>query len=214
MSKKQTIKDTAKYYKDHKYVVIKNFISKEQAEFIYNYGIIRAQRAATMANSKWPGYREDIDGTFKDKQVSGVYSCYSDLAMETLLMKVKPKMEQVLEMELIPSYSYTRLYEKGSELKKHTDRIACEISTTLNLGGDPWPIYFKLENEVRVDLKPGDMVLYLGEKIPHWRNKFEGDICGQVFLHYNTKQRNNIVADGRPFVGLPQPYRNGKFVKK
>jgi hypothetical protein len=48
MPKKQSIKDTAKFYKDHKYVVIRNFISKEQAAFIYNYGMIRAQRASTM----------------------------------------------------------------------------------------------------------------------------------------------------------------------
>jgi hypothetical protein len=205
---------------ENKYVIIREAIEPNLANFIFNYLILKSNVYKRMIKDKYfvnkKGESVEVSewGTFKDKQVSGVYSCYSDLAMETLLMKVKPKMEQVLEMELIPSYSYTRLYEKGSELKKHTDRIACEISTTLNLGGDPWPIYFKLENEVRVDLKPGDMVLYLGEKIPHWRNKFEGDICGQVFLHYNTKQRNNIVADGRPFVGLPQPYRNGKFVKK
>ena len=26
-------------------------------------------------------------------------------------------------------------------LKRHKDRPSCEISTTLNLGGDPWPIF-------------------------------------------------------------------------
>ena len=88
-----------------------------------------------------------------------------------------------------------------------TDRISCEISTTLNLGGDIWPIFFKIKKEIKVELKPGDMVLYLGEQIPHWRKIFKGNICGQVFLHYNTKQRNNLAADGRPFVGLPYPYR-------
>ena len=42
------------------------------------------------------------------------------------------------------------------------------------------------------------MVLYLGEEIMHWREKFKGTICGQVFLHYNTKVKNNVIADGRP----------------
>ena len=33
------------------------------------------------------------------------------------------------------------LYKQGDELKRHKDRPSCEISTTLNLGGDPWPIF-------------------------------------------------------------------------
>ena len=56
-------------------------------------------------------------GNFNDKQVRGVFSSFGDIAMETLLMKVKPKMEEILNIELLPSYSYTRLYEKGAELK-------------------------------------------------------------------------------------------------
>ena len=58
------IKDTAKFYKKNKYVLIKNFLSKEQADFIYNYGIIRRNRAAIMKQSKWKDYRPDNDGNF------------------------------------------------------------------------------------------------------------------------------------------------------
>ena len=60
-------------------------------------------------------------GNFNDKQVRGVFSSFGDIAMETLLMKVKPKMEEILNIDCA-SYSYTRLYEKGAELKKHIDR--------------------------------------------------------------------------------------------
>ena len=45
------------------------------------------------------------------------------------------------EMNLIPTYSFTRLYEKGSILKRHKDRPSCQISTTVHLGGNEWPIY-------------------------------------------------------------------------
>ena len=61
--------------------------------------------------------------------------------METLLMKVMPIMAEQTKLDLIPTYSYARVYEKGSILKRHKDRPSCEISTTLNLGGDPWPIF-------------------------------------------------------------------------
>ena len=33
-------------------------------------------------------------------------------------------------------------------LKRHKDRFSCEISTTMNLGGDPWPIYLEPSGEV------------------------------------------------------------------
>jgi len=31
--------------------------------------------------------------------------------------------------------------KKGDELKRHKDRFSCEVSTTVNLGGDSWPIF-------------------------------------------------------------------------
>jgi len=202
---------------EKKYIIMKQAIDPELANFVFNYLVLKANVYKRMLkdgyfrNSKERQVEASEWGTFNDKQVRGVFSSFGDIAMETLLMKVKPKMEEILNIELLPSYSYTRLYEKGAELKKHIDRKSCEVSTTLNLGGDSWPIFFKLEDETRVDLEPGDMALYLGEEIMHWREKFKGTICGQVFLHYNTKSKSNVIADGRPFIGLPQPYRNGEF---
>ena len=43
-------------------------------------------------------------------------------------------------------------------LKRHKDRFSCEISTTMNLGGDDWPIYLEPSGEtgkkgIKVDLK-------------------------------------------------------------
>ena len=64
-----------------------------------------------------------------------------------------------------PSYSYARIYKKGDILKRHKDRFSCEISTTMNLGGDKWDIYLepsgKIRNERCKSLKnPGDMLVY------------------------------------------------------
>ena len=47
-------------------------------------------------------------------------------------------MQKETGLDLCPTYSYARLYKKdGDELKRHKDRPSCEISTTINLGGDP-----------------------------------------------------------------------------
>ena len=75
------------------------------------------------------------------QQVPNTYSHYSDIAMETLLQQVKPVMEKHTGIKLSSTYSYARIYKEGDVLARHKDRYSCEISTTLNLGGESWPIY-------------------------------------------------------------------------
>ena len=59
---------------------------------------------------------------------------------------------------------------------------------------------------VRVDLKIGDMLIYSGCELEHWREPFEGKVCSQVFLHYNHANgpfaQTNLL-DGRPLLGIP-----------
>jgi hypothetical protein len=86
----------------------------------------------------------------------------------------------------------------------------------MNLGGDDWPIYLEPSGEtgkkgVRVDLKPGDMLVYKGCELEHWREKFKGKECVQVFLHYNNSKTPNVknnIFDTRPHLGLPNWFRN------
>jgi hypothetical protein len=92
-------------------------------------------------------------------------------------------------------------------LERHKDRPSCEISTTLNLGGDNWPIYLEPSGKkglkgVKINLKQGDMLIYSGCELEHWREPFEGEECTQVFLHYSTKLENRF--DKRPMLGLPK----------
>ena len=82
---------------------------------------------------------ENIIGHYEgtDEQIPNTYSQYSNIAMETLmLMKCQPEMEKVTGLKLYPAYTYARIYKKGDVLKRHKDRFSCEISTTMNLGGD------------------------------------------------------------------------------
>ena len=126
--------------------------------------------------------------------------------MDTLLEGMLAKVEKYSNTKLIPTYSYSRIYEKGAILDKHIDRKSCAVSVTLNLGGDLWPIYLqKNRKKIKVDLSPGDMLLYSGCTLYHWRETFEGNICGQVFLHYNENNDKNMknIYDGRACLGLP-----------
>ena len=79
----------------------------------------------------------------KNEQIPNTYSQYGNIAMETLMLKCQPEMEKVTGLKLYPAYTYARIYKKGDVLKRHKDRFSCEISTTMNLGGDDWPIYLE-----------------------------------------------------------------------
>jgi hypothetical protein len=109
---------------------------------------------------------------------------------ETLLERLWPTIEAVVQEELLPTYAYARLYSNGDVLEKHTDREACEVSITIQLGRShhyAWPIYM---GGHRFDLAEGDAVIYPGCDVEHWRDRCdgpEGYYSGQVFLHYVRK---------------------------
>ena len=212
-------------FKEKKYTVIRNAISYELANFAFNYLLLKRDAVAWMHQNNYlseftPGF-----GSWKEKQIPNTYSIYSDMFMGTLMMKVLPIMKQHTNMELIPTYSYTRVYKKGDKLRKHSDRPSCEISTTLHLGGDPWTIFLDptgaktVVNEYKeihkpnapkgipVDLKVGDMLIYSGCDLEHWREPFEGEHCAQVFLHYNNIDGpfgTQNKFDKRPLLGIPK----------
>ena len=189
-------------FEQNKYQVIRNAISYDLANFCFNYFLLKRDAIKFMYDNNFIA-ENSMHGTWKDKQVPGVYSIYADHVMETLLVKTLPVMKEKTGLNLLPTYSYARVYEKGSILEKHKDRPSCEISTTINLGGDLWSIYVE---GIKIDLNPGDMLIYSGCELEHWREPFEGSICGQVFLHYNHVDgpfaKTNLY-DKRPLLGVP-----------
>ena len=199
-------------FQNKKYQVIKKAISYDLANFIYNYFLLKRDAVDFMYKNNIHA-ESPLLGTWKDQQVPNTFSCYGDFVMETLLMKVLPIMKEHTGLDLIPTYSYARVYKKGDVLKRHKDRPSCEISTTLNLGGHEWAIFIDptgTDNAPKGDkvvLEVGDMLVYSGCELEHWREEFMGDICGQVFLHYNQlngKFADSNKFDGRPLLGLPK----------
>ena len=208
----------------NKYQIIKNAVSYELANFIFNYFLLKREAVGFMYQNNWT-YDTGLLGTWTDKQIPNTYSIYGDPVFDTLLMKVLPKMKKETGLELVPTYSYARIYKQGDELKRHKDRPSCEISTTLNLGGDPWPIFIdetgsnnvideyknihkpNAPKGTSIDLDVGDMLIYEGCDFEHWREPFQGQNCGQVFLHYNNvngPQKDINVFDKRSKLGIPK----------
>lgn len=193
-------------FKKDKFTVVKKAISKELAKFCFDYFILKRTVSKHLFKHGISSPQQCLWGTWEDPQVPNTYSCYGDIAMETLLKYIKPIMEKVTKLKLVETYSYARIYKKGDILERHKDRPSCEVSNTLNLGGDLWDIFLKSSNkEHKIRLSPGDMLVYSGCELEHWREPFKGKDCAQVFLHYNNIKTMGTKNkfDGRPDLGLP-----------
>ena len=178
--------------KNFKYKLINNFLNKDETKICLNYFKIK--------------HCNNFGDQIKfDNQTVGATADYADSLSESLLICKKKKLDQITGKKLLPTYSYWRMYTHLDELKKHSDRESCEISVSVNFGssGESWPLYM---DDIPLETKPGDAVVYLGRDVSHYRKKFIGDWYCQAFLHYvdadgpfaefNLDKRPNF---GRPF---------------
>ena len=159
----------------HKYAYVPNFLDITNcAEYVEQFNKAIEKGEAT-----------------KDSQCPLSFSWGHCPLFDSLLEQVHPQIEVLSGKKLYPTYAYGRKYAPGDELKIHKDRPSCEISVTLTLGisGDAWPIYMGYNsdktNSSRIEMKVGDAVIYRGQDVFHWREKYtEGEWQVQVFLHY------------------------------
>ncbi len=161
--------------KDFKYKKIENFLTQEELKLLKEYCHIRHTLNTT---------------DFDVSQINADTYYYADPLMESLMLTKLKLMEQHTGKELLPTYTYWRMYTKYAHLKKHKDRPACEISVTINIDNDstPWPIFMDDNSIIQ---KPGDAIIYLGCELTHWREIFNGDFAAQTFLHYVDKNGKN-----------------------
>jgi hypothetical protein len=216
--------DAPTFFNNNKFLVIKNFLSQDMALFFYEYCKLKVQQIDFKQFYDHSNYNKHWDGEFGDAQVPNSYNLYADPVMETILFLSKNKISELTGLNLHINYSYWRFYQLGDILERHKDRNSCEISSTLCLGYDvsnvdsnifpnyQWPMYVESNGEtLPISLNPGDLIIYKGCEIDHWREKFLGLNHAQVFLHYNTvdafsnKQRH---FDGRPLLAIPSIFRN------
>lgn len=163
-----------------------------------------------------------------DSQCPKSGSVYGDPLFDDLLERLTPHVSNIVGKDLVPTYSYARLYHPGEVLEAHTDRPACEYSVTLQLGvnGDPWPVIF--DGKTLTLENAGDCVVYKGCEVVHERKEYRpsyptipslpaGDretisrpadveaYTSQVFLHYVDKNGPyaDEAFDKRPHLGAP-----------
>ena len=175
-------------------IFIKEFLPQQILNLIYSYSVLK------FSNQK--------KFNIIESQSSSLIYEHGDYLMETLMDMSTPVVEQNVQKKLWPTYSYFRIYDKGSDLKIHKDRESCEYTVALCLGADPidtpYEIFIGEEDETsdykyydlknrnfnryRIDHKfpmlPNNAVIFKGMDKIHWREICTHDHFITVFLHY------------------------------
>ena len=193
-------------------IFINQFLPDQVLNICHSYSIIKYSNLKNFDN---------------DSQTGSLIGKYSDPLMETLMDMSTPVVEQAVGKSLWPTYSYFRIYDRGSDLRVHTDRESCEYTVALCLGADPidqpYEIfvgekdetsdykYFsnkgKLERykiEYKFPMVPNNAVIFKGMDKIHWREICTHDYFITVFLHYVDKEGDfkEHKFDSRNSIGI------------
>ncbi|MFM7022558.1 MAG: hypothetical protein ACKOXB_06230 [Flavobacteriales bacterium] len=159
-------------------------------------------------------YMQRFNNHYLDDSETHSKWCYADTFGESILVQLQPLMEKISGVKLFPTNSVLRIYQEGGILRKHIDRDTCEYSVTLTVGyeaAELYPIWVRSnKKDIPVYLDRGDILIYKGCEVPHWREEFTGRSWAQLFLHYVDVNGKNAQHkfDGRLSVGM----NNGKIL--
>lgn len=185
------------------YILLRQVICPSQVDVYSTYALLQ----------RFTGHYENISET-KSKDH------YADVLGESLLLHLQPTIEAVCGRKLLPAYSFLRIYQTGSIIEKHTDRPSCEISASMTLGyrsSELWPLWVESRGKtVANTLDGGDLLIYRGSDIPHWRDRFNGRYWIQMFFHYvdAAGHYTDYKFDRRVLLGLPSIYKQSETLGK
>ena len=205
-------------YDKNGYLIVQNFFNTTTIKLLQEYFKIKYQLVKHYKKHKVePG----------PNVVASGYNFYADTLTESISINNLHKVSECLDINLLPTYSYTRIYEKGDVLAPHIDRPPCEISTTcpiITSNDSPSIIYFsnytidqkkdkvvstieevkKRGDYSEIKLYPGDVLFYKGCERYHWREPLKEDLLIQFFMHYVDKNGlfKEWYLNKNPFFGF------------
>lgn len=187
--------EALKVFNKQGYVVIKDYLNEQTRNLLFNHTLLKRQVCRHVWKEKRDLFSAYLHGyPYGDGQVVGTYAQYSDPIFDSLLYSCTKDMSDFTGKTLHPTYSYFRVYEPGAFMKKHKDRVSCKYSMTLCLGftDKAWPMYVE---GTPIYLEPGDLLVYRGDKLYHWRDPLPSGYQSQVFLHYVEEGAENWKRD-------------------
>jgi hypothetical protein len=189
-------------FKENHFEVIRNALSLDLLHYVNtNCEILESINYFIKPSTKENPYPKN------DSLVANSFSWYSACHTESLLVHLKYRIENITGKKLHECYSYYRNYYHNAILPKHIDRESAEFSVTICINKDTdWPIFIEDNAGVahEIELNPGDMIVYRGDVLRHWRNTYSGETHRQIFLHYVEAggKHDNFKFDERPMLGV------------
>ncbi|ANY21218.1 hypothetical protein A6F68_02728 [Tsuneonella dongtanensis] len=169
-------------YRKDGYATIRGLIPPEVATNLFKQIQIdlanAGQSFANFAKSHQLSINQTVD-------ISGHF--YRPLT--TFLWGLTPIIGELVGADVLPSYDYFRIYQKGDVCRIHSDRPSCEHSVSLTLAysdNQPWALEVGSERVTEegpctddfgdepfssVEMQPGDAVLYRGINLRHGRSR-------------------------------------------
>ena len=116
-------------YKKNGYLIVRNYLSPEWADCLRFFFLKAKENKKTKPDTMSPGS----------------HGYWGANPYELLLDFKTDFLKKLLKWDsIVPTYSYGRIYKYGATLLHHIDRPSCQLSVTVNLGGNyttPWPLW-------------------------------------------------------------------------
>lgn len=186
------------------YYLLQQIISSQMCELLANYALFKEKLKPNIIKN-----RDPLDNVHRE---------YGDPLLEFMLEKLTPKIGETIGCEVWPSLSFYYVYHHGNRLQPHIDRSSCQWVASLCIGADPafktstesWPLILKNQDEsIKVNLQYGDILLFKGHEIEHWREPFTGQwFVSAIFAFvekegpYAFQKYDQRSALGKPHVGM------------
>jgi hypothetical protein len=178
----QLLSEASHHLKENNYVVIRGLFNAIHASWQRDY------YKRLVAGGYFRPHCDQVPN--RESWHNEAYACYVHQYVARIINRVLPE-------PVKPSYCYLGHYYNEADLKRHVDRDQCQWNISMPLDYFPnvdpsnsWPLYLQLdqqdESTVRsVALGVGDIVIYSGTKILHWREKLgRGKTVTQCFFHF------------------------------
>jgi hypothetical protein len=175
-------------FEQNNYLVVRNVLDPYLVKFLASY---------------YQSVRNNEAGNFETDRTS--LNCNGDACGDTVMYSLRTKIEELVGLELLPTYSFVRIYKNGESVGRHRDGPANQVSCTMCVSRDDvdWPLKFSDgTTEDQVVLEPGDGVVYRGYMMDHWRDKFTGNNQVQVIVGFVVKDGG---FDEHRFYGRGEP---------
>ena len=186
------------------------------------YALIRGLIPAEVARAFMRGVKEDIGdqpiplSTVEQhpaqlrRPTAQIYGA-NYKPMSYFLWGLTPMIRQLVDLDLLPTYDYFRIYREGDICRVHSDRPSCEHSISLTLDysdGEIWDLQMAKEKTptldmaddfgstayVSIPMQVGDAVLYEGVTHRHGRITPNPN-CWSAHLFLHFVDRNGPYAD-------------------